>query len=411
MPLYQLRRQVSNFFLAAALVAVLASSVFDNAYAAGALVATTNGITNGGTSVSASFTSVATANNLLIAVCGAHDAVTITGPTGFSTAKNETGTPSQGIFYKVATGGEQSLSCTASVSARLGIQIYEYSGMVTSSPLDAVNTTASTGTSVSPASGSVVTTSASDLILAAVTTNTGTGISSWTNSLTLENGFSNSGAKTSQSSYSGADRFVSATGTYSSVATAGASAAWRGQIVAFKQVPLILSADIVDASGVSVTNPSVSMSTATYSFACQTVTGVLGTSTQKVRISNTTTNPAWTVSIAATGGSTSKWSAGSPSYAFNNPTSSGCSAGQLAVNPAAGSITPQSGCTTTGVSLGSSSAFSAGITDAITLASASTSGTTGCYWDLTGIPLSQTIPAEQAVGAYTINLTVTLVAN
>ncbi len=386
-------------------------SVVDHATAAGALVSTANSVTNGGTSVSASLPSVATANDLLIAVCGAHDAVTITGPAGFSTAKNESGTPSQAIFYKVAAGTEQTLSCTSSASVRFGIQIYEYSGMVTSTPLDATNTTASTGTSASPASGSVVTTAANDLILAAVTINTSTSVTGWNSTFTLENNFSNGGSKNAISTYSGADRFVAVTGTYSSTATAGASAAWRGQIVAFKQIPPVLSADIVDSTGASVTSPSAAMSSATYSFACQTVTGALGSSAQKIRVTNTTTNPAWTMSIAATGGSTSKWLAGSLAYAFNNPTSSGCSAGQLAVNPAAGSITPQSGCTTTGVSLGSSSAFNAGIVDGITLASASTAASTGCYWDIIGIPLSQTIPAEQAVGTYTINLTVTLVAN
>ena len=379
--------------------------------AAAALVQKNSGITNGGTSVSASFTTTATANNLLIAVCGAQASSTITGPSGFSTAKNETGTPSQGIFYKVSTGGESSLTCNSSANTRLGMQVYEYSGMETTSPLDAVNTIASTGTSASPASGSVVTTNASDVVLTAITINTGTSISSWSNAFGMQNNFSNGGGKNSQSTYSGADSIVAATGTYSSVATAGSSAAWRGQIVAFKQIPAVLSADIVDGTGASVVSPSVALSAATYSFACQTVSGTLGSSTQKIRVTNTTANPAWTVSIAATNGSTAKWLSGSLSYAFNNPTSSGCSAGQLSVNPALGTITPKSGCTNTGISPGSATAFNAGVTDGISLASASTSASTGCYWDLTGITLSQTIPAEQSVGSYTLNLTVTLVAN
>jgi hypothetical protein len=383
-------------------------------YDAGAvaqLVQTKTGVTDGGTSVSASFTSAATANSLLVAVCGGRSSGTFTGPSGFTTAKLEAGTPTQGIFYKVAAGGEQSISCTSNASMRLGIHIYEYRGVQISSPLNAVNTTASTGASSSPASGSVVTTNANDLLLAAITTNANTSISAWNNSFTLQSNFVNGGTTASRAMYSGAARSVSATGTYSSTATASASGAWRGQIAAFKLLTPILSTDVVDGSGNSVVSPGVTMSSATYQFSCQTVTGTLGTSSQKIRISNNTATPTWTLSVAATGGSASKWSVASLQYAFNNPSSSGCGSGQLTINPATGELAPQSGCPSTGLALGSSAAFNSGVLDSISLATANSSAAINCYWDLTGVSLSQKIPAEQMVGAYSINLTLTVTAS
>jgi hypothetical protein len=153
------------------------------------------------------------------------------------------------------------------------------------------------------------------------------------------------------------------------------------------------------------------MSSATYQFSCQTVTGTLGTSSQKIRISNNTATPTWTLSVAATGGSASKWSVASLQYAFNNPSSSGCGSGQLTINPATGELAPQSGCPSTGLALGSSAAFNSGVLDSISLATANSSAAINCYWDLTGVSLSQKIPAEQMVGAYSINLTLTVTAS
>lgn len=193
--------------------------------------------------------------------------------------------------------------------------------------------------------------------------------------------------------------------------------AWR--------VPVgVLSGDIVTSSGASVSSPSFSMNNANYLFGCEEVGGTLGTSSQRVRVSNMTTNAAWTTSIAATDGPTALWKTGDglQRYDFNESGGSpvGCAdgsdtdtvAGKLRVEPSAGTLTPQAGgCTTNGISLGSNANFNEGTADAITLMSASGSANTGCYWDLTGIPLKQYIPQAQSNGSYTLNLTITTAAS
>ncbi|OGY90732.1 MAG: hypothetical protein A3B31_03665 [Candidatus Komeilibacteria bacterium RIFCSPLOWO2_01_FULL_53_11] len=175
-----------------------------------------------------------------------------------------------------------------------------------------------------------------------------------------------------------------------------------------------LSVDIVDSGGSPVGSPSVAMSTQAFSFALTVSTGTLGSSNEKIRVTNTSATASWSLTIGATSGSTAVWTTGSVTYDFNDPTASAGDGGdadsvggQLTINPAAGTITPQSGCSTTGVSLGSSNAFSEGVTNSITLATANGSAQTGCYWDFTGIGLSQDIPAAQSVGTYTINFTLT----
>lgn len=182
-----------------------------------------------------------------------------------------------------------------------------------------------------------------------------------------------------------------------------------------------LSADIVDASGVTVASPSVSLSSIAASGTCQTTTGTLGVSSQKIRVSNTTATPGWSLSIAATAGATGSWSSGAANYDFNDASGSpaGCGdgadadsfAGQLSVDPSGGTIAPQSGCTTTGLTKGSSSAFNQGATDNVSLLNASASTGTNCYWDFTGVSLSQKVPDLQPTGTYSLPMTVTVVAN
>lgn len=185
-------------------------------------------------------------------------------------------------------------------------------------------------------------------------------------------------------------------------------------------VPGTLTIDIVDGSGNSVASPGVSMSTANVSLNCQTITGTFGTASQKLRINNTTVTPGWTLSAAVTGGNTSLWSSGGNQYDYNDSGGipAGCSdsgdadahAGQLSMNPGTATLTPQSGCTNTGVSLGSVTAFSQGTLDNLTLATAS-GAATGCFWDITGLSVSQALPAEKPAGSYTINITLTAVSN
>ena len=385
-----------------------------------ALDQTANGQTAGGTSVSATLTSVA-AGNTIVAVCGATTNVTLAMTTsGFSSAINQSGTPSQAIFYKVATGGETTITCNSGASStRLGIHAYNYSGMETTSVLDGTPGS-NTGTSTTPSTGSTTTTLASTVLVGGITTAGDTGFATWTNTFTERNDFQNSGNPGLRGGYGGADRIVSSTGTYSTGATI-TSFAWRGQIAAFKGTIGALSVDIVNGSGVSVGSPSVSMSALSIGFDCQTSTGTLGTTSERIRVTNTTANPQWTVAIAATGGATANWSSGGNTFDFNDSagTPAGCAdgggdadsiAGQMTLDPNAGTLTAQGGCSTANVTKGSSAAFVQGTTNSITVVSANSSANTNCYWELTGVSVSQKIPIQQATGTYTINLTLTVTA-
>jgi hypothetical protein len=385
-----------------------------------ALVQTVNGQAAPGTTVSATL-SAATANNTIVAVCGATTSVTLSITAGgtFSTAINQAGTPSQGIFYKVSTGGETTITCTSSASTRLGIHVYEYSGMETTSVLDGTPGSNS-GNSTSPSTGSTTTSVASTVLVGGLTVAGNDAFTTWTNTFTERNDFTNTGAAGSRGTYGGADRIVTATGTYSTGATIGTAANWRGQVAAFKGTTGALSVDIVNGSGVSVGSPSVSMSAVTIGFDCQTSTGTLGTTSERIRVTNTTATPGWTVAIAATSGNTSLWTSGGNNFDFNDGSGApaGCAdggdadtrPGRMTLNPSAGTSTPQSGCNNTGITLGSSNSFAQGTTDSITLISASGSAGTNCYWELTGVSVSQTIPIQQATGTYTINLTLTVTA-
>gem|GEM_PF-418679 len=179
-----------------------------------------------------------------------------------------------------------------------------------------------------------------------------------------------------------------------------------------------LSVDIVDADGVSVSSPSAAFTAKDFSFSSNTTTGVLGVSSERVRVENTTGTATWTLSIAASN-PTDIWVSGSNFYDFNDTTSGGTAdggdadsyAGLLAVDPSGATNGPEGGCTSTGISLGTSTSFSEGTTNSVTLVSAGGGADTDCYWDFTDIDLTQTIPAEQASGTYTLDFTVSVIAS
>lgn len=198
------------------------------------------------------------------------------------------------------------------------------------------------------------------------------------------------------------------------------------QLNAYSTYPQItltgdLGVEIVDAAGTIVTSPTVLFSsTPTTTLQCNSTTATLGTASQRIRVSNALATNGWNVSIAATSGPTSLWSAGSSYYDFNDPAGSppGCSdggdgdtwAGRLTINPSVATVAPSSGCTNTGVSKGSSAAFAEGTINAITLLSADATSQRFCYWDVTGASLSQQIPSQTQPGAYALDMTITVTA-
>jgi len=171
------------------------------------------------------------------------------------------------------------------------------------------------------------------------------------------------------------------------------------------------SIDIVNDSGDSVGSPSVSFDTFIFSFDPGDSSGVLGTATEKIRVSNPTITETWTVSIAATGGVTATWSdGGTNTYPYNDATAA--DNGRLTVNAATnGVVTPGGGgtCTTTSITKEPSATFVNGTTDSIDILSAAAGADTLCYWDLTAVDLTQRIPASQPTANYSLPMTLSII--
>mgnify|MGYP000864895738 CR=1 FL=1 len=186
----------------------------------------------------------------------------------------------------------------------------------------------------------------------------------------------------------------------------------------FKTADGSLDIRFADATNATLTNPTTVFSVAMTSKTASTKTAKLSNnSSQQLEVANSLSTTGWSVSLAATGGSTAKWTqaGGTASYGFNN---SNANQGQLLVDlsssafTASGSTPLGQACTTAGLSYGAGGAFVAGTAsaNAITLATASSSSSLTCLFKLQDISLKQTIPAYQKPGTYTLPVTVTVVA-
>ena len=186
----------------------------------------------------------------------------------------------------------------------------------------------------------------------------------------------------------------------------------------FKTADGSLDIRFADATDATLTNPTTVFSAAMTSKTASTTTAKLSNnSSQQLEVANSLSTTGWSVSLAATGGSTAKWTqtGDAANYAFN---STNTDQGQLSVDlsssafTASGSMPLGQACTTAGLSYGAGGAFVAGTAsaNAITLATASSSSSLTCLFKLQNISLKQTIPAYQKPGAYTLPVTVTVVA-
>lgn len=181
-----------------------------------------------------------------------------------------------------------------------------------------------------------------------------------------------------------------------------------------------LVTSVVDTNEQPIVDPGVDMSLAVVMTECQTSTGVLGTSGERIKITNDLVTNGWGLNIAATAGPTALWSAGTPKFDFNDPAGSpaGCAAGtdsdtyagQMTINPSSSSITPSSGCSATGVSGSPSASFSEGSSNIIDLVTATSGSERFCDFFVEGVSISQTIPQEIPMGQYSIDMTITIVA-
>lgn len=162
------------------------------------------------------------------------------------------------------------------------------------------------------------------------------------------------------------------------------------------------STDIRDGSGNVLATPSIGLNATTLSTSQQTTTGTFGSGTQRITVDNPGgANNGWSLALNATTPGTGKWTSAGNEYAYNGTASTG----QLTVDPSVGTITPTVGGGT-GVTLGTSGAFTG--SGAITLMSASAASADIWNGYVTGIGLSQAIPANQPAGTYTLSMTQTL---
>lgn len=187
--------------------------------------------------------------------------------------------------------------------------------------------------------------------------------------------------------------------------------------------PGTLIADIRDENRSPVASPSFALSPVNFSFECGSSTGTIGTNTQRLYVDNPgAADAGWTLTIAATDGPTALWEDSGQTQVFdhNDPTAAGCTdsadadsvGGQLTLNPNAGTLTADcSSCTTANITKGSATSFEEGVVDSITLLNASSASDDAGRWYLTGVGLTQTVPASQAATDYSINLTITATAS
>lgn len=167
----------------------------------------------------------------------------------------------------------------------------------------------------------------------------------------------------------------------------------------------VISTDIRDSAGVAVVNPIFAMGAVIVSNTQQTATGTLGNDTNRITVDNPGGAPnGWTLSLNATTPGAGRWVSGSNNYQYSGTTAQG----QLTVNPTAGTITPVIG-TATGVTRGASASFTG--SNPITIMTASNAADKIWQGYITGIGLSQTIPASQPAGSYVIDMTQTVTAS
>ena len=168
------------------------------------------------------------------------------------------------------------------------------------------------------------------------------------------------------------------------------------------------------------------MSAKTFSFSClsggSASTGTFGTASQVIYIKNPdAADNGWTVSLAGSA-TTAVWDSAGTDYDFNDAGGSGCTdgadadslGGQMTVDPSVGTLAVGqcSSCGTSNITKGSSSSFVEGTTNSITVLTGAAGSDDFGDWKLTGVSVSQTVPAEQgAQNDYDINMTLSIVAS
>ncbi|MCH7583506.1 MAG: hypothetical protein IIC72_12885 [Acidobacteria bacterium] len=194
------------------------------------------------TSVTATYGSAPTQDNLLILVHHWRETGTVTLPSGWSQAVARVDGPTTfTIAYKIAGAAEgTAVTVSTAKSDHQTITIFEYSGIDTASPLDqTVSNTSTNATSCS--TGTTGTTSVADeLLVAGIGLRGAPGVwaNTWTNSFTQQSTVvSTGGGDNELSASSTADRIVSATGTFATTESWTTSYDCIAAIATFKAAP------------------------------------------------------------------------------------------------------------------------------------------------------------------------------
>ncbi len=176
-----------------------------------------------------------------------------------------------------------------------------------------------------------------------------------------------------------------------------------------------VSVDIVDSGGTPVGSPAVTMNTVVVTIGHQSATGIFGEENQRIRVTNNSGNAQWTLTVAADAGPAAIWDGTPADYDFNDPTANAGDGadddilgGRMSLGANVGTLWGT--CGPTAVTKWSAASFSEWATNSITLLTAGAGADTQCYWDFTGVDISQTIPGEKASGSYSIPMTLTATA-
>jgi len=163
-----------------------------------------------------------------------------------------------------------------------------------------------------------------------------------------------------------------------------------------------ISAGFVDNLGNMIDNPEFQISNTDFSMEQKTVSGIIGDINNKIRIINTTNNPLWTISLSATNGKDSLWeNASGNSYKFNGSNAEG----NMEIDPTTMNVIG------TGITKSSKQKFLKDVTDSITIAYSDGSSIADTTFDLENLGIDQVIPANQAAGTYSLNMTLTIIQN
>lgn len=186
--------------------------------------------------------------------------------------------------------------------------------------------------------------------------------------------------------------------------------------------PGTLSVDVVNSGYTTVASPSVAMGAVTFSFSCQTSTGTLGTDSQRIYVVNPdAADSGWVVSLAASS-TDATWTSAGTGFDYNDASGSGCTdsgdtdsvGGQMTVDPSVSTLAAGqcASCVTTNITKGSSASFNGTTTSSITILTGAANSDDIGDWRLTGVAISQKLPAEQpAASDYAMSLTLSIVAS